>query len=79
MVVARGRHYDDVPPNRGIYRGNAGESLHASVQTRVSPPKDIASLHEEIGQLDVPVFREHPPAAPASPSAEPEAQQQQQQ
>ena len=77
VVVARGRHYDDVPPNRGIYRGNAEESLHAAVETRISPPKDIASLQEEIGQLEVPVFREQPRTAPAPAEIDSQAQQQQ--
>ena len=77
VVVARGRDYDDVPPNRGVYRGMAAETLQASVATRISPPKDVASLQEEMGQLDVPVFREQPGLAKRG--AEREAQQQQQQ
>lgn len=79
VVVARGRHYDDVPPNHGIYRGNARESLHAAVTTRASPPKDVVSLHEEIGRLDVPVFREQPRGAGPAEGSEAPAQQQQQQ
>jgi transglutaminase-like putative cysteine protease len=79
VVVARGRHYDDVPPNRGIFRGQAHERLHASVSTRTAPPKDVASLHEEIGQLDVPVFRDQPRGTPpgAAPTPDPQEQQQQ--
>lgn len=81
VVVARGRDYDDVPPNRGIFRGSANESLSASVATREAPPKDVASLQEEIGQLDVPVFREQPRgvAPGAEPTPDPQQQQQQQQ
>lgn len=79
VVVARGRHYDDVSPNRGIYRGTANETLHAAVSTRLAPPKDVASLQEEIGQLDVPVFREQPRAAASGPESEAPSQQQQQQ
>lgn len=80
VVVARGRHYDDVAPNRGIFRGDAEEKLHASVTTRPSPPKDVASLQEEMGQLDVPVFREQPQTGGAGDgSRQAEAQQQQQQ
>jgi len=77
VLVARGRHYDDVSPNRGIYRGRASETLHASVTTRIAPPKDIASLHEEIGQLDVPVHRDQPQAKPERRGADVVAQQQQ--
>ena len=79
VAVARGRHYDDVPPNRGIYRGMAKETLEAEVETRVAPPKDVASLQDEIGQLDVPVFREQPRPGEHGSAAEAPGQQQQQQ
>src|SRR5207245_2600921 len=35
VVVGHGRHYDDVPPNKGIYRGTARETLAAEVYTRL--------------------------------------------
>jgi transglutaminase-like putative cysteine protease len=60
VVVGHGRHYDDVPPNKGIYRGNADEALETHVITRPSTPKAIAALHEELEQIDVPVFPEIP-------------------
>jgi transglutaminase-like putative cysteine protease len=60
VVVAHGRHYDDVPPNKGIYRGNALEALEARVVTRPSTPKAIAALYEELEHIDVPVFPEIP-------------------
>ena len=60
VVVAHGRHYDDVPPNKGIYRGNADEALEAVVTTRVSAPKDVSVLHEEVESIDLPVYREVP-------------------
>lgn len=60
VAVARGRHYDDVPPNRGVYRGNASERLEAHVKTRRSKARDVAGLHEEIESIDVPVYRELP-------------------
>jgi transglutaminase-like putative cysteine protease len=60
VVVAHGRHYDDVPPNKGIYRGNSSETLHAEVRTEVSSKKPISALHEEIRQIDVPVYQEMP-------------------
>ena len=59
-VVAHGRHYDDLPPNKGIYRGNAAEALAAQVLTRVSSRKDVSALHEEMEQIDLPVFQEIP-------------------
>jgi transglutaminase-like putative cysteine protease len=60
VVVGRGRHYDDVPPNKGIFRGNAREALHAEVHTRRSGPKPVAALHEEVESIDLPVFQEIP-------------------
>jgi transglutaminase-like putative cysteine protease len=60
VVVAHGRHYDDVPPNKGIFRGNAEETLAAEVTTAVSTPKDVSVLHEEVEQIDLPVYREVP-------------------
>ena len=60
VVVAHGRHYDDVPPNKGIYRGNALEALEARVVTRPSALKAIATLYEEMEHIDVPVFPEIP-------------------
>jgi len=80
VVVGHGRHYDDVPPNRGIYRGNAREALRAEVHTQPVTTKAPAAFHEEIRQLDVAVFRV-PPARRASAvvvAAEDQAQQQQQ-
>jgi transglutaminase-like putative cysteine protease len=60
VVVAQGRHYDDVPPNKGIYRGNARETLRAEVRTELTAGKGIVDLHEEIRQIDLPVFHEAP-------------------
>lgn len=60
VVVAHGRHYDDVPPNKGIYRGNADETLRTEVRTQEAAPKDISALHEEMEQIDVPVYQEVP-------------------
>jgi transglutaminase-like putative cysteine protease len=60
VVVGHGRHYDDVPPNKGIFRGNARETLHTAVRTQEAAPKDISALHEEMEQIDVPVYQEIP-------------------
>jgi transglutaminase-like putative cysteine protease len=60
VVVGHGRHYDDVPPNKGIYRGNADEALEAQVVTRPSIPKAISALYEEMEHIDVPVYPEIP-------------------
>jgi len=64
VVVAHGRHYDDVPPNKGIYRGNARETLRAEVVTQVTSDKGIVDLHEELRHIDLPVFQEPPERRP---------------
>jgi transglutaminase-like putative cysteine protease len=64
VVVAHGRHYDDVPPNKGIYRGGAGETLRAEVRTTPSAPKAVSALHEEIRGIELPVYQEAPARRP---------------
>jgi transglutaminase-like putative cysteine protease len=80
VVVAHGRHYDDVPPNRGIYRGSARETMSAEVKTTIASRKPVSVLHEEIRHIELPVFRELT-ARPVEwiPSAAEEAAAQQQQ
>jgi transglutaminase-like putative cysteine protease len=63
VAVGHGRHYEDVPPNKGIFRGNAHETLTAEVYTRVSVQKDVSTLREEIESIDLPVFQEIPARA----------------
>ena len=79
VVVAHGRHYDDVPPNRGLYRGAAKETLSAEVRTSIASRKPVSVLHEEVRHIELPVFREVParPVTWMSPAAEEAAQQQQ--
>jgi transglutaminase-like putative cysteine protease len=60
VVVGHGRSYEDVPPNRGLYRGRARETLTAEVYTRLAADRPLAGLHEEIGHIDLPVFAEIP-------------------
>jgi transglutaminase-like putative cysteine protease len=60
VVVGHGRHYDDVPPNKGIYRGVAQEMLNAEVFTEVVPGAGVVTLREELHHIDLPVFRELP-------------------
>jgi hypothetical protein len=54
------RNDKGVPPNKGIDRGNAEEALDAQVITRVAARKDVSALHEEMEQIDLPVFQEIP-------------------
>jgi len=60
VVVGHGRSYDDVPPNKGIYRGNAREVLRAEVHTTVAAERAAPALQESVETLDVPVFKEIP-------------------
>jgi transglutaminase-like putative cysteine protease len=64
VVVGHGRHYDDVPPNKGIYRGIAKETLKAEVVTEVVPGHTVATLREEVRHIDLPVYREVPVRPP---------------
>ena len=80
VVVGHGRHYDDVPPNKGIYRGVAEETLAAQVTTRVTAGSGVSSLREEMRQIDLPVFSEIPQRRmerPTTAAQEAAAQQQQ--
>jgi hypothetical protein len=79
VIVATGRHYDDVPPNRGVYRGHAHETLHAIVHTREAAPGDVLGPQEEFGSIDVPAFREIPVVARGTEGCESAAPPQQEQ
>jgi transglutaminase-like putative cysteine protease len=81
VVVAYGRSYADVPPNRGVYRGDAKESLEAHVLTKVvdspTPRRALTPL-----TVELPTFREAPDDAASTRRRSDEAaasQQQQQQ
>ncbi len=58
-TVAYGRNYNDVPPNKGIYQGNAKETLEAHVVTRPSARQEPIRIREE-SYLDLPVYQELP-------------------
>ena len=60
VVVGHGRTYDDVPPNKGIYRGRASETLSAEVRTRTATARALPSLQDSVQPIDVPVFSELP-------------------
>jgi transglutaminase-like putative cysteine protease len=82
VVVGHGRCYDDVPPNKGIYRGDARETLRAEVRTREVPAPTTAQFHEEIRPIDLKVYREmqvRRPDGVVIPAEDMQAQQQQQQ
>ncbi|MCH2137150.1 MAG: transglutaminase family protein [Phycisphaerales bacterium] len=80
VLVAHGRSYADVPPNRGVFRGEATETLSASVRTRiVDTPARRRAIAPMIAEL--PTFSEAPDEAASSRrrSDEAAASQQQQQ
>jgi len=80
VSVARGRHYNDVPPNRGNYRGKAKETIQAKVHIKRSDKTGLLGLHEEIGQIDLPVYSEIPTKkSPVAQLPDQAAEQQQQQ
>ena len=56
VKVAIGRNFFDVPPNKGVYRGKAGEKIAAQVHSEVlhGIPSDMAA--ERIEALTVPTF-----------------------
>ena len=80
VVVGHGRHYDDVAPNRGIFRGAARETLRAEVRTTVSAAKPLSQLATETRPIPLETFREPPTrrAEHAVSALEDEQQQQQQ-
>jgi transglutaminase-like putative cysteine protease len=56
VKVAIGRDYRDVPPNKGIFRGNATESIEATVHSELltAIPSELATDRNH--QLNVPTF-----------------------
>jgi transglutaminase-like putative cysteine protease len=59
VVVGHGRHYDDVPPNKGIYRGGAKETLRAEVHTQPTTTKAVR-LNDDVRPIDLQVFAAPP-------------------
>jgi transglutaminase-like putative cysteine protease len=58
VKVAVGRHFFDVPPNKGVYRGMARESIDVAVQSEELEeiPPELAA--ERVQSLSVPTFPE---------------------
>jgi len=86
VTVATGRSYEDVPPNRGVYRGAAREVLKAAVHTESATSVDVVQLRRQTEGIDVPLYAELPSRAQDNPTrsgdlpdSRREQQQQQQQ
>jgi transglutaminase-like putative cysteine protease len=76
IKVAVGRDFTDVPPNKGVYRGRARETIQVRVETRALDYLPSRSWQEQLPPLNVPLT-----AILSRPRAEPipdeqEAQQQ---
>jgi transglutaminase-like putative cysteine protease len=82
VVVGHGRHYDDVPPNKGIYRGLARETLRAEVHTLPTTTRAIPRLTDDVRPIELRTFAAAPQQRPEvvmSAPADEQSQQQQQQ
>lgn len=55
VKVAVGRDFTDVPPNKGIYRGRAEESIAVRVETRALEKLPSLSWQEQLPPLHVPL------------------------
>ena len=54
VKVAIGRDFTDVPPNKGIYRGQGQETISVRVETRQLERLPSLSWQEQLPPLDVP-------------------------
>lgn len=77
VVIGVGRAFTDVPPNRGVYRGEAREEMRIAVATRLAggPAGPPGGFH--YGILDVPCYVRDPSKTPDREAYQQEMQQQQ--
>jgi transglutaminase-like putative cysteine protease len=55
IKVATGRDFTDVPPNKGVYRGQAQESISVRVETRALDHLPSLAWRDELPPLQVPL------------------------
>jgi transglutaminase-like putative cysteine protease len=79
VAVAAGRSFADVPPNRGVYRGDADETISASVKITKLDEALLGLPPMPPTSLDVPTFLSGPHTEHALSSSTLEQQQEQQQ
>ena len=79
VKVAVGRHFFDVPPNKGVYRGKAKESIEVAVHSEELEeiPPELAA--ERVQALAVPTFAEGTTSHRELANQQQEHQQQQEQ
>jgi len=75
VKVAVGRDFTDVPPNKGIYRGLAQETISVRVETRALERLPSLSWQEQLPPLNVPLTA-MAPRSRGEPKAFEESQQQ---
>ena len=56
VKLAVGRHYADVPPHRGLYKGSAKESMTVMVQSKALKTVPTHLAGERVRSLDVPTY-----------------------
>lgn len=76
VKVAFGRDFSDVPPNKGVYRGQSGETIVVRVETRALDRLPSLSWQEQLPPLHVPLVTIRQTGRRAG-NSEAEAQQQQ--
>lgn len=76
VKVAVGRHFGDVPPNKGVYRGSGKESIRVQVRSRrlAGVPPELAAV--TMRPLNLPVS-EAPPTVHETDGGQQQQQQQQ--
>jgi transglutaminase-like putative cysteine protease len=77
VKVGIGRDFRDVPPNRGVFRGNARESIRVAVRSEelAGIPPELAA--ERFQALPIPTYSPTAHVLPAQVSQQQEQQQQQ--
>jgi transglutaminase-like putative cysteine protease len=55
VKVAIGRDFTDVPPNKGVYRGNAQETIFVRVETRALERPPSLAWREQLPPLNIPL------------------------
>jgi transglutaminase-like putative cysteine protease len=76
VKVAIGRDFTDVPPNKGIYRGSAEQSISVRVATRALDRLPSLSWQEQLPALNVPLTAIRGPTRLLTRPDEEESQQQ---
>ncbi|HMB95032.1 MAG TPA: transglutaminase family protein, partial [Tepidisphaeraceae bacterium] len=76
VKIAIGRDFRDVPPNRGVYRGTAMESIHVGVDIEELPAIPQALVAERFHPIDLEVFTQRRVADAELVSQQQEQQQQ---